>query len=96
MYTCAKQTIQLLQELASLLWSYSCKNLLKIKEGERYLPGVPGCFYTYGMLDPHGLIFYKCEVSCDMLGQIRCRLQFEVSGVLKNEMFLKVKLQSFI
>lgn len=58
MYTCAKQAVQALQESASPFWKYSCKNLLKVQEGECYLPGVCECFfYIHSMLDPQGLIF---------------------------------------
>lgn len=93
--TCPKQTIQALQELASAFWSYSCKNLLKAREGECYLLGVAWLLLLYLIHARSSRVNHLWMWGFLWHGwpNPMYRLQFEVSRVLKNEMFLKVKLQ---
>lgn len=94
----AKHTIQASWELPSSFWSCSCRNLWRTPEGECCLPGVTPLLLLYSIhagsswvnnLQVWGFLWHAWP-------NLMCRLQFEVSRVLKNEMFLKVKLQSFI
>lgn len=87
----AQQTMQASWELAAAFWSCWCRNVLRTPEGECCLPGVTrllllcsihaGCSWV-NHLQVWAFLWYAWP-------NLMYRLQFEVSRVLKNEMFFE-------